>query len=271
MSDPQPKTLAEHAEFLREMVRLQLWFIWTWRRRHPEESFARVIRERVDIFRKTELNRGLSKNTYTAGDFALPEWVEMETRAEALELGCASAEEFEARAWEEVFRRVVEARVERDFAEGDGLDNYQCGSLRYNEPKPGQPRIGFHIGNRIAPRSIFADRMYLPDCFFQLMDAVEPLGVTELGTTTWLNSYPKWLALFPQEWHDRLTPNANEVGWSLGHWGQFVSARGTFNRRHGQLMRQLGTLPFKNCASWCGIVALREHLRRYLESGGPQA
>lgn len=265
MREIPPKTIGEHAEFLREMVKLQLWFVWRWIRLHPEEPFRAVIRTRVDIFRKTDLNKGPSKNTATAGDFTLPEWLALEARAERLCADAADAETFERRAWEEIFRAVVEARVERDFAEGDGLENFQCGSLRYNLPKPGQARVTFHIGNRVAPRSIFADPAYLPDCFLQLMDEVERLGVTEIGTGTWLNSYPKWLALFPKEWHDRLTPCAQEVGWSQGHWGQFVNARGTFNTRHGALMRQTGRLPFPNRASWCEIPLLRAHLRDFLK------
>lgn len=267
MTEPRPKTLAEHGDFLREMVKLQLWFIWRWRRLHPEEPFQTVIRTRVDIFRKTALNKGPSKNTATAGDFTLPEWLALEARAEQLCAAAATAEAFENLAWEELFRSVVEARVERDFAEGDGLDNYQCGSLRYSVPKPGKTRVSFHIGNRISPRSIFADPAYLPGCFFELMEAVERLGATELCTGTWLNSFPKWLALFPPEWQARLTPCAQEVGWSQGHWGQFVNARGTFNARHGALMRQTGRLPFPNQASWCEIPRLRAHLYDFLKRG----
>ncbi len=262
MEEPASKTIGEHAEFLREMVKLQLWFLWVWRRRHPEEPFVTAIRTRVDIFRKTDQNKGPSKNTLTAGDFTLPEWLALEARAERLCADAPDADTFESLAWDDLFRATVEARVGRDFAEGDGLDNFQCGSLRYSEPKPGEKRAGFHIGNRIAPRSIFADPAYLPDCFRQLMDAVEALGATEIGTGTWLNSYPRWLALFPREWQEHLVPHPQEAGWSLGHWGQFISGRGTFNHRHGQLMRELGTFPYRPQSSWCTISALREHLRR---------
>jgi len=259
--------MAEHGEFLTEMVKLQLWFIWAWRQRHPEESFQHVIRTRVDIFRKTDINAGPSKNTKTAGDFTLPAWLDLETRAEALCREAGSADAFETRAWE-LFRSTVEARIGRDFAEGDNLDNYQCGSLRYNIPKPEEVRVFFHIGNRIAPRSIFEDPAYLPGCFFQLMDETEnKFGARELDTSTWLNSYPRWLALFPQSWQDHSTLHSEEVGWSLGHWGQFVSAKGTFNHKHGKLMRQTGELPFKVRVSWCSFRDLRDHLHRYLAKG----
>jgi len=265
--DARMKTVVEHAEFLREMVRLQLWFLWVWLRRHPEESFATAIRTRVDIFRKTDLNVGPSKNTKLAGDFALPAWLELESRAEALCRETGSADEFESRAWDEIFGRTVEARAPRDFAEGDALDDFQCGSLRYNTPKPGALRVGFHIGNRIAPRSIFADPDYLPRCLRLLMDETERrFGVRELGTSSWLNSYPRWLALFPRSWQDSLTLHPEEVGWSQGHWGQFVSARGTFNFKHARLLRETGELPFKVRIGWCRFDELREHLRTHLKS-----
>lgn len=46
MRELLPKTIGEHAEFLREMVKLQLWFVWRWSRLHPEEPFQAVIRTR---------------------------------------------------------------------------------------------------------------------------------------------------------------------------------------------------------------------------------
>lgn len=268
--EPAPKTVDEHAEFLREIVKLSLWFAWTWLAKHPEETLSDVLHKRVDIFRKTDINQGRSKNTIEAGDFTLPEWLEVEARLHRVHDATRGldANAFETRAWE-VLRPTVEARVERDFTEGDGLDNFQCGSLRYNTKASGDPpRVGFHIGNRIAPRSIFDDPQYLPQCFFQLMrETRAKFGAQALTTNTWLNSYPPWLQLFPQEWQDNLGPADESVGWSQGHWGQFVSARGTFNHRHGRMMRQTGELPFKPRCSHCTFAALEAHLHRHRAAG----
>jgi len=213
--EPSRKTLDEHAEFLREYVRLQLWFIWTWLKTHPDESFRLAIRTRVDILRKTDLNPGRSKNTPTGGNFNDPRWIELENKAYEIFLRTRDedADSLELGAWN-IFRPVVEARVERDFSEGDGLDNCQCGSLRYHDRRRilghrlraglgflghgRPPRIFFHIGNRISPRSIFSDREYLPRCFFQFMDETREKNCAGALTTTktWLNSYPRWLELF---------------------------------------------------------------------------
>ncbi len=256
-----PKTLEEHGDFLRDMVRLSLWFAWAWLARHPDETLPHVLHHRVDIFRKTDINKGRSKNTMLSGDFSLPEWIAIEEQLVRLHAATRDADTFERRAWE-VLRPTVEARVERDFLEGDGLDDFQCGSLRYNMSLSGDPPgVGFHIGNRIAPRSIFADPDYLPNGFRQLMRETRALmGAERLHTGTWMNDYPRWLRLFPREWQENLTPPDLQVGWSQGHWGQFVSARGTFNHAHGQMLRRTGELPFKPRASHCAFAALEAHL-----------
>ena len=46
--------------------------------------------------------------------------------------GYASAEDSEEQAWE-VFRPVVETRIERGFNERAGTENYTCGSLHCRE------------------------------------------------------------------------------------------------------------------------------------------
>jgi hypothetical protein len=282
--EPPSRTIDEHAEFLREYVRLQLWFIWTWLGRHRDESFHFVIRNRVDILRKTDLNKGRSKNTPTPGDFDDSSWIRLENRAYQafLRHQNTNASLFEQEAWD-IFRPVVEARVERDFNEGDGLDNYQCGSLRYHERRRFlsyrlaaglsylrhgcSSKVFFHIGNRVSPRSIFDNREYLPQCFFQLMNETrEKFCAGALTTRTWLNSYPRWLELFPQQWGENLSAPDEDVDWSQSSWGQFITARGTFNHKHADALRQTGRLPFAARTSWCSFANMEEHLRRYIEA-----
>ena len=55
---PAGHTLAEHREYLHEIVRLQLFFLHGYCREHPEEAFRDVLESRVDIYRKTDANPG---------------------------------------------------------------------------------------------------------------------------------------------------------------------------------------------------------------------
>ncbi len=282
-AEPLPKTLEEQAEFLREYVRLQLWFVASWLKRHPGESFEHVIRTRVDIFRKTDLNHDRSSNTPTPGNLSDPRWLALEEQAHRLHARTRNEDPaaFEEQAWE-IFRPVVEARVEREFNAPDPLDAYQCGSLKYDKrpawlhnrlratlvrfAKGHPPIIFVHVGNRLAPQSFFNDRTYLPECFFRFMEETSrKYHVGALTTDSWLNSMPRWLALFPQEWQRNLTPPSDNVEWSQAHWGQFITARGTFNHALGKDLRKTGELPFKPRSSWCTYDAMRAHLHTYMQ------
>ena len=82
MSFPQQKTLEEHRQYQYEIVRLQLWFLHHWLSEHPDETFKYVLRNRVDIYRKTDVNNG-NINPVTL-HWEYPEWQQMEKESERL-------------------------------------------------------------------------------------------------------------------------------------------------------------------------------------------
>ena len=254
------KTYEEHRAYLHEICRLQLWFAWHWLRGHPGETLPEVLRNRIDIYRKTDINQG----TMNPGkpDFENPAWSELESRLTVAHSGTRDdPEAFE----EEAFRIVqptVDARSQRDYEERPYVLDYQCGSLKYDPPRDEHPgRVSIHIANAVAPRSIFNDPAYMPTCLREVMaQSAAEYGADSLGTHTWLNSHPRWLELFPRSWQDNMGPETREVKWHFGFWGQFINARGTFNTRLGQQLRVTGELPFYPRLSWCTFDALRAHL-----------
>lgn len=270
MGTPQnnnvPKTVEEHRQFLQDWVRLHLWHVWHWASLHPQEPFVQVLRQRADIYRKTDLNPFPSKNSRQVGNLDDPRWVELEKRIERIwQQHCRQSDEFESLAWE-VLQEVVEARAQRDLEEGDNAADYQCDSLRYNEPVPGRTRVGFHIRNAVAPRSIFDDPHYLPHCMLDLIAKVRVHGITEAGTGTWLNSHPRWLELFPQAWMDHMSPPNEDIGWSYSHWGQFINARGLLNHALAARLRATGRLPYACRSSWIALDQWQDHLLRLLQA-----
>ena len=52
----KPKTIEEHLGYLFSIVRLKLFFLARWQKDHPEEDFIQILRERIDIIRKTDIN-----------------------------------------------------------------------------------------------------------------------------------------------------------------------------------------------------------------------
>ncbi len=264
MNKPQRKTLEEHRDYLYQIVRLKLFFMHHWLAEHPDEEPLNVLHNRVDIYRKTDANtEGL---TPTSCDWNGAAWQALEQPLLACYHACGSDR---ARFEEEGFAILqpsIDARCERDFLDDSALKPYQCGSLRYNVHNEPTPRVGFHIANAVSPRSIFDNPLYLPACFLTLLDQIEALyDAVEISAGTWLNSNPKWLALFPQEWHDNLTEPTGNVTWSYGSWGQFISARGTFNYKYGDHLRRTGRLYYYSCSSFCSIAAMRRHLQQLMQ------
>ena len=259
-----------HRHYLYEMVRLKLWFLWRWLRDHPDEDFVRALRERVDIFRKTDINGGgLDPREPAFGD---PRWLDVERRAARLferTRNDATADQFEADGFE-IFRPSVDARCLRDYRGWVGPCACRFGSLTYHELDPNHPgAIPFHIANAVRPRSIFDDRSYLPRCLMEMMDAAEAeYGAERLFTFTWLNSHPRWLELFPEEWRADRGPENRNVQWHFGWWGQFINARGQLNAKLAQALRDTGEFPYWPRHAECSFASLRAHLTMYLEQTG---
>ena len=179
----------------------------------------------------------------------------------------ANADLFEFTAFEHV-KPILKTFAEKTFGSTAKFAEYQCGCLKYDNPKQDDPKtVDFHIGNAVAPKSIFTDPGYLESCFFELMkQAQEKFGADSLQTNTWLNSLPKWLEYFPEEWQQNLQPEDKNVFWHFGFWGQFISAKGTFNAKYGQILRDTGEFPFYPRKSKCSFKEMRKHLENKLKN-----
>lgn len=253
-----PKTLEEHRQYLYDICRLQLFFMSRWIKEHPEEKFSEILRNRIDIFRKTDLNpEGLNP---VCNYFDTPGWLKLESRLEEIWQMVKGDEKCFEEWGFDLIRPHLDNRCERDYLDKSRLAGYQCGFLRHNLAAA-DDTLGFHIANDRQPNSIFDDMAYVKECFNKLLDAAEnQFHVSHIGTGTWLNNNPKWLALFPPEWKEGLgEPNTN-VQWHYGFWGQFINARGTFNAKAGAKVRETGSLVWYPRYSRCTTKAMREHI-----------
>lgn len=256
-----PKTLEEHRQYLYDICRLKLFFISRWLKDHPEEKFSDVLRNRVDIFRKTDLNpEGINAEGIY---FDNPDWLALESRLEEIWKMVKGDDKLFEEWGFDLIRPHLDNRCERDYLDRSAFAGYQCGFLRYNLfIMPERPdTLGFHIANDRQPASIFDDLDYARECFNKLLDAAENrFAVSNIGTGTWLNNHPKWLAFFPEEWRTNLgEPNTN-VAWHYGFWGQFINARGTFNAKAAAKVRETGKLQWFPRYSKCSVKAMREHI-----------
>jgi hypothetical protein len=263
----EKKTFPQHLDYLEKIVRLKLWFVGHWLENHPQEDLAFVLRRRVDIYRKTAFWQG--RGFPTENDFGVAGWLAVERQVRSAYRQAddgADRSTFERRAFE-VLWPVVEANAVRNYEISLSDKGFRCHSLEYDPPSPEHPeRVHFHITNALQPRSFFDDRTYLPECFSCLMDsAAAEHGAVCLGTASWLNSYPRWLALFPKEYLDNMEPETKDVWCGLGHWGQFITARGTFHEGRAARFREIGRLPYPGRYAWCSFSAMRRHLQDCLK------
>jgi hypothetical protein len=251
----------EYLAYLNGIVSLKLWFLWHWLRAHPAEDCRTALRERVDIYRKTDINaKGINPVSVKWDD---PRWVAMERAVSELYRTHAaddSADRFEAEAFA-VFAPSLAARALRT-SDCAGLGPYTYGSVRFDPPQDKLPqRVFIHIANTVAPRSIFEDAEHLPRCLFEVMRRAEAAhGATELGTSTWLNAHPEWLRLFPVDWLEHAEPPNEDIRWHYGYWGQFINARGTLNDRLVRQFRATACFPYLPRYAWCSFISLRRHL-----------
>ena len=257
----QPKSLEEHRAYLYDICRLKFFFMARWLKKHPEEEFSAVLRNRVDIFRKTDFNpEGLNPAGFY---FDRPEWLAFEARLqEVWEMVDKNEKLFEEWAFDLV-KVHLDNRCERDYLDQSRLAGYQCGFLRYNLQltKERPDTLGFHIANNKQPDSCFDDIEYVKECFNKLLDAAEKeFRVSKIGTGTWLNNHPKWLVFFPDEWQKNMQAPNTDVAWHYGFWGQFITSRGTFNAKAAAKVRATSELPCFPKYSCCTVKAMREHI-----------
>lgn len=109
------KTYEEHLQYVYEIVKLKLWFLWNWLKEHPNEDFIYALRKRVDICRKTDCRK--EKGYPYPPDFEAPAWRALEEKTllvYKIHKDDNSAFAFEHEAFE-IFRKTLEVRSQMDY------------------------------------------------------------------------------------------------------------------------------------------------------------
>ena len=259
-----PKTLEEHRQYLYDIVRLKLFFLHLYlTEKEPGADFSHTIRQKVDIYRKTEANPG--PHTPTELFFDAPAWKNMEDETERIfkSYGTNSdsaRQKFEDEAFP-VFKDSIDLRCERDFLDNSVLEKYQCGSLKHEDAVNEDGWLGFHMANAVRPHSFYDDPLYLPRCFRALLRVAEvKYHAKEIFTHSWLNDTKRWQAQFPAVWMENMSEASENVNWTYGWWGQFISARGDLQKKNADYLREHHDFPCKPRLSHCPVNLMKEHI-----------
>ena len=252
------KSFKEHIDYLYDMSKLMFCFSSGWKKRHEAEDMKDILARRTMLLELTGVKN--NKND----ELSL-----MECLNDIFKENKSDAEIFETLAFNKIKHYLdKDARLsyEKDNTPPEG---YNAGSLKYDAPLKELPsnHCNFHISNAIYPKSIFDDKTYLPECFMTLLDKSEKeYGYNVLRTYTWLNSHPRWLELFPDEWKNNMSTPDNEIWNNLGFWGQLITARKTFNHKTAGYIRTNCELKYKPRPSWCSFSAMRKHLEKFIRT-----
>ncbi len=261
MDKASRKTIDEHREYVEQLCRISFFYARHLKERFPEERAGLLLRKRTPLF-----HHALNLKEYMEKG-GRPDCLRIEKLADKRE--SLSVEEFEEQMYSQI-QDIAMERAERFYPGSVGMGvspDWNVRSLKYDPPKENLPSnwCNFHIANWTAPRSFFDDPRHLPECFLELMEKSEKeYGYDTLHTATWLNGDPRWLALFPEEWHANLSPGEKLPGWDFGYWGQLATKRGTFNYKAGRYLRTHKELRYKNRASHCSFGSMRRHLYEHL-------
>ena len=119
-----------------------------------------------------------------------------------------------------------------------------------------------HFRNAKRPDSFLNCPEYFAQNLKYIMDkAQKEHNCDTLYTATWLNSLPKFLRFFPQEWHDNLKDTI-DFGATLGLQGQFINSAGLLNEATAKKFLETGVLPYARRESHCSFEEMRKHLTK---------
>ncbi|OGV34749.1 MAG: hypothetical protein A2020_08335 [Lentisphaerae bacterium GWF2_45_14] len=257
MNTVKYKTIEEHLQFLYDFVLLMLFYASAHKAQNVGKDIKKIISENTMLLEICRTDASEKVNI-------------LDILAEVNEKGGNRPEIFETTAFP-MLKKQLDQIVQTDYEENlekPRLKGFNAGSLKYDPPIPSLPanHCNFHICNAIAPKSIFEDETYLPECFLSLMDKSEKeYAYDTLRTFTWLNAHPAWLRLFPDEWQNNLGTHHPGGLNNLGIWGQVINAKGLFNEKAGSFIRKNLEFQYKPRASHCSFENMRIHLEKLLK------
>lgn len=251
------KSLREHLEFTNECYSFILDFIAMYHAQHPEESCGTILDKRT-MFRF--IQRETPRDPPANSDFV------------CLFINTADAAEKNGMdAWREAMERLRPKLLEQVAAfypaslAPHPMFPPGC-SFRFDEdPRPDMPPTWcvFHMTNALRPKSFLGDPDYMAAELRRIMDESEKLrGCDTLCTGTWLNSHPRFLAFFPEEWRENLGPENWDFANNLGVNGQFLDAAWNLNRKTADYVLETGTPRYPQRPSHCSFMAMRKHLEK---------
>ncbi len=250
------------------MTRLGLWYLFKLVRAGADLRTAAA--SQTPIYRLTVL---WDRAHHPAGGWTDERWEDMVDRLAAACRSCSGSDEFEA-VGVEILRPLTAPRVERDVRDWPWIPEGYCvnplpdsqvfGFWAFEIPTKGDT-VGLHLANPFCPESPFAEPSARAQELQEMLAAVRRNvpGARYIAATSWLNSFPPFLALLPGSWCDG-NASRSSPGYGFDWWGQFVARDGGFHDRNGRAFRESGDFPYPALKGRCSLEDVENHLTNML-------
>ncbi len=256
-------------DFVFNITRLSLWYAH-YHTKHGE-SFGEILNCRTPIYRLTTLWDGVHHPANPDFPTDEPEWNKLvDSLLQLYRKTKSDVARFEEDGFN-LLRPHIEGRIEKDISDWPWIpcgyvpyklpDEQVFGIFAYEMKSPRQELISFHIANSCIPQSPFKDMLARSGELLAMIRDIRSKvpSAAMIGCSSWLNSFPPFLQLFPASYSgDDLT--VGNVSYGFSWWGQFMSRDGSFHEKHGNRMRQTGTFPFLCRGGKCSITELETYL-----------
>jgi len=116
----------------------------------------------------------------------------------------------------------------------------------------------------LAPDSPFSDKQRLFKWFIEMVEHIklyEP-SVDRIGTATWLNNHPDYVAVFPSSYAAALTRGDGTTKGYMSAWGQFVSSNLQINQAKADMLRSELRFSNRMMTSTVELDGFENHIRQ---------
>lgn len=228
-------------EFLENAVKcwqFSLDIAWDQNRRHPELSKGRCLKERSFLYMMLKTDQ-----------------------VPVFEKACRLADDVEDKSEMQILLPEILDLMKTQYppeTEDPAYEPGRCFRYALNS----RHECYMHIRNAKQPESFLKYPEYVAENLRYIMDKSERENSCDtLFTATWLNSLPKFLYFFPEEWQKNMSLENGEVGWTMGWQGQFINRKGLLNESTAAEFLRTGVPPYTRRSSRCSFESLRKHLK----------
>lgn len=251
---------APFEEYVTNVVKLMIFHIWD-KSRHTKTSAIEQFEDVQWLSRLVTLDKRVTEN-----ESLLPEWLEIKKELVLLIDNCESSESA-INLLEEKGLNLLFPFFKSRFISGYTFPEQPFHHFWYTTHNNNE-LLAVHFINANMPNSLFSDMKVVATYLLKTIeDAIThfpEIKIVECGT--WVNNVSHFLELWPESYKNNRNNWKYSGGFGPGWWGQYLTARGNFNFKAAQVLRESGKHRNPFSTGFCNIDEELSHLKSFLNN-----